>query len=111
MVKRSRRNPVAKFASLFNKARRFKDRTKYNRSKLWLKEEQLKANETLDLEKSKPCETKQSTSSKKLHKEDQRIPGLTTNIKRDSRKLIKATEELFTEDKVSEDMRIYEWKL
>ena len=112
MVKRSRRNPVAKFASLFNKARIFKDRTKYDRrTKLWLKEQQAEANAILGSEKSKPCETKQSTSSKKLHKEDQRVPGLTTNIKGDNRKLIKATEKLSIEDKVSEDMRIYEWKL
>ena len=54
-MSKGRRNPVAKFASLFNKARRFKDRTKYNRSKLWLKEEQRAANELLGSEKSRPC--------------------------------------------------------
>tara|TARA_R100000656_G_scaffold97816_1_gene70980 strand:+ start:542 stop:796 length:255 start_codon:yes stop_codon:yes gene_type:complete len=83
---KGRRNPVAKFASLFNKARRFKDRTKYNRSKLWLKEEQREANELLESEKSRPCETRQSTSSKELHKENQGIPGLTTSTKEDNKK-------------------------
>ena len=60
---KGRRNPVAKFASLFNKARRFKDRTKYNRrTKLWLKEQKAEANETLGSEQSRPCETKQGIS-------------------------------------------------
>ena len=85
-MSKGRRNPVAKFASLFNKARRFKDRTKYNRSKLWLKEEQREANELLESEKSRPCETRQSTSSKELHKENQGIPGLTTSTKDDNKK-------------------------
>ena len=107
---KGRRNPVAKFASLFNKARRFKDRTKYNRrTKLWLKEEQLKANETLDSEQSKPCETKQSTSSKELHKEDQGIPGLTTSTKGDNKKSTKVMEELCIEDK--DKLFKWEWKL
>jgi len=84
---KGRRNPVAKFASLFNKARRFKDRTKYNRrTKLWLKEEQREANELLESEKSRPCETRQSISSKELHKENQGIPGLTTSTKDDNKK-------------------------
>ena len=101
-MSKGRRNPVAKFASLFNKARRFKDRTKYNRSKLWLKEQKAEANETLESEKSRPCETKQGTSSKKLHKEDQGIPGLTTSNKGDNKKSTKVMEELCIEDKGNE---------
>jgi len=86
-MSKGRRNPVAKFASLFNKARRFKDRTKYNRrTKLWLKEQKAEANELLESEKSRPCETRQSTSSKELHKENQGIPGLTTSTKEDNKK-------------------------
>ena len=109
-MSKGRRNPVAKFASLFNKARRFKDRTKYNRSKLWLKEEQLKANETLESEKSRPCETKQGTSSKKLHKEDQGIPGSTTSTKNDNKKYIQMEDQCI-EDKDRCQLFKWEWKL
>ena len=108
-MSKGRRNPVAKFASLFNKARRFKDRTKYNRSKLWLKEEQREANELLGSEKSRPCETKQGISSKKLHKENQGIPGLTTNTKDDNKKSTKVMEELSIVDRVK--LFKWEWKL
>jgi len=110
-MSKGRRNPVAKFASLFNKARRFKDRTKYNRrTKLWLKEEQLKANETLESEKSRPCETKQGTSSKKLHKEDQGIPGSTTSTKNDNKKSTQMVNQ-DTEGKDRCQLFKWEWKL
>ena len=103
---KGRRNPVAKFASLFNKARRFKDRTKYNRrTKLWLKEQKAEANELLESEKSRPCETKQGTSSKKLHKEDQGIPGSTTSTKDDNKKSTKVMEKLCIEDKENDSTR------
>ena len=110
-MSKGRRNPVAKFASLFNKARRFKDRTKYNRSKLWLKEEQREANELLGSEKSRPCETRQSTSSKELHKENQGIPGLTTSTKGDNRKSTKEMADQSTEAKARHKLFKWEWKL
>ena len=111
-MSKGRRNPVAKFASLFNKARRFKDRTKYNRrTKLWLKEEQREANELLGSEKSRPCETKQGISSKKLHKEDQGIPGSTTSTKDDNKKSTKVMEKLCIEGKDRCQLFKWEWKL
>ena len=110
-MRKGRRNPVAKFASLFNKARRFKDRTKYNRrTKLWLKEQKAEANETLESEKSRPCETKQGTSSKKLHKENQGIPGLTTSTKNDNKKYIQMEDQCI-EDKDRCQLFKWEWKL
>ena len=111
MVKRSRRNPVAKFASLFNKARRFRDKTKYDRrTKLWLKEQQAEANAILGSEKSKPYETKQSTSSNIPQSERAETQELETNIKNDNIRFTQLENQCI-EDKVSEDIRVYEWKL